>query len=301
MKKMWFLAAMLMVLTFNLNIAVAADNYKIGVLAKNGPVKALESWKATGDYLSQKIDGMAFEIVPLGFDEVNPAIQNKKIDFFLVNSSMFVTAKVKFGAVAVATMVNSRQGKPLKSFGGVIITSAYNDSINKLQDLKGKSFMAVKKSSFGGWQMAYKEFVDAGIDPNADFVKLEYGDKHDNVVYAIMNEAVEAGTVRTDTLERLAAEGTIDIADFKIINEKKYDDFPFKCSTQLYPEWPLAKVVGTPDAVVTAVVDALKAIKPSDDAAKAAKVVGWVDALDYSPVEALQQTLKVGAFTLAAN
>lgn len=301
MKKKWFFLAILMALLLIANSTTAADNYKIGVLAKNGPVKALKMWKATGDYLSQKIDGMNFEVVPLSFDEVNPAIENKKVDFFLVNSSMFVTAKVKYGAKAVATMVNSRQGKPLKSFGGVIITSSYNDSINGLNDLKGKSFMAVKKSSFGGWQMAYKELVDAGIDPNVDFLKLEFGGKHDNVVYAVMNEVVEAGTVRTDTLERLAAEGAIDMGDFKIINEETYSDFPFKCSTQLYPEWPLANVAGTPDNVVAAVVKALKAVKPEDDAAKSAKVVSWVDALDYSPVEALQKTLSVGAFALAAK
>jgi two-component system, LuxR family, sensor histidine kinase TtrS len=301
MKQKLFFVAILAVLTFAVSIAMAADTYKIGVLAKNGPVKALKKWKATGDYLTQKIDGMTFEIVPLGFDEVNPAIEGKKVDFFLVNSSMFVTAKVKYGASAIATMVNSRQGKPLKSFGGVVITAVDNDAINQLQDLKGKSFMAVKKSSFGGWQMAYKELVDAGIDPSVDFTKLEFGGKHDNVVYAVMNEAVEAGTVRTDTLERLAAEGAIDMEDIKIINAKTHSHFPFKCSTQLYPEWPMAKVAGTPDTVVAAVVDALKAVKPSDNAAKAAKVVGWVDALDYSPVEALQKTLKVGAFTLAAN
>ena len=138
---------------------------------------------------------------------------------------MFVTAKVKYGATAVATMVNSRQGKPLKAFGGVVITSVDNDAINSLQDLKGKSFMAVKKSSFGGWQMAYKEIVDAGLNPKVDFTKLEFGGKHDNVVYAVMNEAVEAGTVRTDTLERLAAEGAIDMEDFKIINTKFYSIF----------------------------------------------------------------------------
>lgn len=149
--------------------------------------------------------------------------------------------------------------------------------------------------------MAYKELVDIGINPNVDFTKLEFGGKHDNVVYAVMNEAVEAGTVRTDTLERLAAEGAIDMEDFKIINNKSHSGFPFKCSTQLYPEWPLARVAGTPDNVVAAVVDALKAVKSNDAAAKSAKVVGWVDALDYGPVEALQQTLKVGAFTLAAK
>ncbi len=300
MKRIWTMATILVALSFAANSAIAANHYKIGVLAKNGPVKALKKWKATGDYLSRKIDGMTFEIVPLGFDDVNPAIESKKVDFFLVNSSMFVTAKVKYGAVAVATMVNSRQGKPLKSFGGVVITSADNDGINELQDLKGKSFMAVKKSSFGGWQMAYKELIDAGIHPE-NFAKLEFGGKHDNVVYAVMNEAVEAGTVRTDTLERLAADGAIDMEDIKIINEKSYNGFPFKCSTQLYPEWPLAKVAGTPDPVVAAVVNALKAVKPDGEAAKAAQVVGWVDALDYSPVEALQKALKVGAYTLAAK
>ena len=91
MKKSWIILAAICVVALTAKFSLAADNYKIGVLAKNGPVKALEMWKATGDYLSQKIDGMTFEVVPLGFDEVYPAIANKKVDFFLVNSSMYVT------------------------------------------------------------------------------------------------------------------------------------------------------------------------------------------------------------------
>lgn len=276
--------------------AWATDTYKIGVLAKRGPVKALKKWKATGDYLTAKIEGKSFEVVPLDFDAVNPAIEKNKVDFFLVNSSMFVTAQVKYGATAIATMINSRQGQPLKSFGGVVLTLADNDDINSLADLKGKTFMAVKASSFGGWQMAFKEILDAGIDPEADFDSLEFGGKHDNVVLAIQNGAVEAGTVRTDTMERMAAEGLIDMEEFKIIGLKKHVDFPFVCSTALYPEWPLAKVSGTPDDVAKAVVAALKTLKPEDPAAKSAKVVGWTDALDYGPVQALQQSLNVGAY-----
>lgn len=286
-----------------LNLAAttqAQETYKIGVLAKNGPVKALQMWKATGDYLSSKLSGKTFEIVPLGFEEVNPAIEAGKVDFFLVNSSMYVTAMVRYGASAVATMVNSRQGQPLKAFGGVILTTDGNKAINSIADLKGKKFMAVQASSFGGWQMAYKAILDEGVDPNRDFAKLEFGGKHDNVVYAVMNGAVDAGTVRTDTLERMVAAGEIELADFKIINPQKYDGFPFVCSTALYPEWPLAKTKHTPDAVARSVADALKQLQPTDPAAKSAKVVGWVDALDYAPVEALQKTLKVGAF-LASN
>ena len=277
----------------------AANTYKIGVLAKRGPVKALKMWKATGDYLTDKIAGKTFEIVPLDFDEVNPAIDTGKVDYFLVNSSMFVTAKVKYGASAVATMINSRQGQPLKSFGGVILTSVDNDDINSINDLKGRTFMAVKKSSFGGWQMAYKEILDAGVDPHQDFAKLDFGGKHDNVVLAVQNGAVEGGTVRTDTLERMAAEGMIDMDEFKIINKKSHNGFPFVASSALYPEWPLAKVQKTSDADAQEVLAALKQLKKTDTAAKNAKIVGWVDALDYSPVEELQKSLKVGAY--AAN
>lgn len=278
---------------------LAEETYKIGVLAKNGPVKAMKMWKATGEYLSAKISGKTFEVVPLDFEAVNPAIESGKVAFFLVNSSMFITTKVKYGASAVATMINSRQGQPLKSFGGVIFTAADNKNINSLADLKGKTFMAVKKSSFGGWQMAYKEMLDAGIDPGKDLAKLEFGGKHDNVALAVQNGAVQAGTVRTDTLERMAAADTIDMEEFKIIAKKSPPDFPFVCSTALYPEWPLAKTQNTPDAVVQEVVKALKLLKPEDPAAKNGKIVGWTDALDYGPVEELQKSLKVGAY--AAN
>lgn len=294
MKKLVF-GIMALAILLSYNFCFAQDTYKIGVLAKNGPVKALKGWKSTGEYLTAKVDGN-FEIVPLDFDAVFPAIEKGDVDFFLVNSSMFVTAKVKYEAKAIATMINSRQGKPLKAFGGVIFTSEENDEINSINDLSGKTFMAVKKSSFGGWQMAYKELLDQGVDPFKDFSKLEFGGKHDNVVLAVQNEAVAAGTVRTDTLERMAATGIVELSEFKIINAKKYDDFPFVCSTALYPEWPMAKTKGTSDEVAQKVVAALKQLQPADKAAKDAKVVGWTDALDYQGVEDLQMKLKIGAY-----
>ncbi len=279
------------------NMVQAGQMVKIGVLAKNGPAKALKKWQATGTYLSGKIPGKTFTVVPLGFDKVFPAIENKEVDFFLVNSSMFVTAKVRYGAVPVLTMINSRQGKALKSFGGVIFTTAYNDKIKRLQDLKGKKFMAVKKSSFGGWQMAYKEMMDHGIDPFKDLASLQFGGKHDNVVFAVQNEVVDAGTVRTDTLERLVASGAIVMDDFKIIAKKDHAGFPFVCSTKLYPEWPLARIASTDPALAAQVAAALKKMKKEDKAARAAKIVGWSDPLDYSEVEQLQKTLHVGAYT----
>ncbi len=288
------LSVLFAVFFFLFTVSAQAADIKIGVLAKNGPAKALKKWAATGEYLTNKL-GKSVKIVPLGFDKVNPAIEANDVDFFLVNSSMFVTAKVKFGASAIATMINSRQGQALDSFGGVIITTAYNDGINSIADLKGKSFMAVKKSSFGGWQMAYKTIKDQGLDPFKDFASMDFAGKHDNVVYAVQNEEAQAGTVRTDTLERMAASGAIAMEDFKIIN-KQSSTFPFVYSTTLYPEWPLAKTAATSDAVAQEVVAALKEIKKDDPAAQKAKIIGWVAPLDYGPVDELQKALSVGAY-----
>ncbi|MCU7866574.1 MAG: phosphate/phosphite/phosphonate ABC transporter substrate-binding protein [Candidatus Thiodiazotropha sp. (ex Lucinoma borealis)] len=293
-----FLATTSSVLFLSLTLTgiAVADDYKIGVLAKRGVAKAMQKWGGTADYLNGKLKGDAFTIVPLDFDEVFPAIEGNDVDFFLVNSSMFVTAQVKHGASAVATMINSRQGEALKSFGGVILTYVDRDDINTLKDIKGKNFMAVKDSSFGGWQMAYKEFLDKGIDPMKDFASLQFGGKHDNVVFAVQNGEVDAGTVRTDTLERMAASGDIDLAEFKIIDAKTHAGFPFVSSTPLYPEWPFAKVAATSDDAAKRVADALMNIKNDDPAAKSAKIMGWTASLDYTEVKDLQMLLKVGAY-----
>ncbi|MCP3849568.1 MAG: phosphate/phosphite/phosphonate ABC transporter substrate-binding protein [Gammaproteobacteria bacterium] len=296
MKKINFIVFITFFVFLLMNTTVVADDYRIGVLAKNGATKAMKKWGATAEYLNASLKGDTFTIIPLGFDEVFPAIDNKNVDFFLVNSSMYITAQVKYDASAIATMINSRQGKSLKSFGGVILTYIDRDDIKSLNDIKGKNFMAVKKSSFGGWQMAYKELLDNGIDPKTDFAKLTFGGKHDNVVLSIQNGEIDAGTVRTDTLERMASAGDIDLSEFKILAKKEQGDFPFVVSTALYPEWPFAKVDGVSEEISQKVSAALIKLDASNKAAKAAKIIGWTEALDYSLVEALQKELEVGAY-----
>jgi len=275
--------------------SVYGENYKIGVLSKRGKIKCLSKWVKTAEYLTKTIKDDSFEIVSLKFEEVFPSIENKTIDFFLVNSSMFITAKVKYGAKAIMSMVNSRQGNPLTSFGGVIFTSSENEDINRLEDLRGNFICAVKESSFGGWQMALKEFKDNGIEIS-DFKKLMFLGKHDNVVFSVDNGDCDVGTVRTGILERLSAEGSIKLTDFKIISKKHHASFPFISSTALYPEWPLAKIASTDASITVKVQNALRSLKAHHVAARTARIVGWQDVLDYTPVEDLQKELEIGAY-----
>jgi len=177
-----------------LSAFVAADEaktYKIGVLAKRGTERCLAKWTATADYLTETIDSAGFEIVPLDFEQIYPTVEAGKVDFVIANPSFYVNIETEYGAGRIATLKNLRQGKVCTVFGGVIFTKA-GSAINKLTDLKGKRFMAADKTSFGGWQMAWRELKDCSIDPYKDFADLLFGGTHDAVVYAVGNGKVSA-------------------------------------------------------------------------------------------------------------
>ncbi len=269
-------------------------SYTIGVLAKRGAPKCMQQWGAMASYLSQQT-GEKFRILPLKFTAIEPAVKAGKIDFMLANSAFYVEMKKKYGVKAIATLINSRKGKALKQFGGVLFVKK-SKNIRKIKDLRGKSFMVVKFSSFGGGHMVWRLLVENGINPKRDFSKFIEGKKHDNVVLAVQNGTVDVGTVRSDTLERMHDEGKININDFRILNQKK-DKFPFVRSTRLYPEWPMASLPKTNKRVAKKVASALKSMNKNSNAAKKAKIMGWTSPLDYDPVADCLKKIKYGIFS----
>lgn len=281
---------------FILHLGVAGNanaDFKIGVLAKRGAAKTMKKWGATAAYLTQKT-GEKCTIVPLKFTAIEPAVASKKIDFMLANPAFFVEMEKKHNVRAISTLINSRGGKALENFGGVIFVHQ-DSAIKNLSDIKGKKFMCVKRSSFGGSQMAWRLLMEKGINPEKDTAAFIEGGKHDNVVLAVKNGAVDVGTVRSDTLERMQDEGKIKMSDFLVLNQLK-DDFPFVHSTQLYPEWPMAALASTNKGLADKVAAALEGLTSSDPAAKAAKIVGWTTPADYTPVSDCLREIKYGAF-----
>ncbi len=273
--------------------ASAHAGYKIGVLAKRGAPMCMKKWGATGAYLSEKL-GEKFNVIPLKFTAIEPAIKSGRIDFLLANPAFYVTMQKKYGIHAIATMINSRGGKALKQFGGVLFVRK-DSNIKELSQVKGKKFMCVKYSSFGGGNMVWRLLVENGIHPKTDFAALLEGQKHDNVVLAVQNGTADVGTVRSDTLERMQEEGKIKVNDFRIIHQIK-DGFPFVHSTRLYPEWPMAASKSTPADLSHKVAAALKDMPENSTAATTAKIVGWTQPLDYAPVAECLKTIKYGIF-----
>ncbi|MBC2706099.1 PAS domain S-box protein [Desulfobacula sp.] len=280
-------------------ITFAEDSViKIGILAKRGPERCMEKWSLTAEYLNDKISGKTFKIVPIDFDQIYSVVEKSEVDFILTNPSFYVELENYYGISRIATLKNKVSGKISTTYGGVVFCKKQRTDIRQYRDLKGKTFMAVEETSFGGWRMAWRELKDAGIDPFKDCASFSFGGTHDAVVYAVRDGKVDAGTVRTDTLERMNAEGKIRKDDFYVIHEHGGGNvhLPFLHSTREYPEWPISKLKHTANELAEKVSTALINMPRDSVAAQAARCGGWTIPLNYQPVHDCLKKLKVGPY-----
>ncbi len=280
---------------------------KIGVLAKRGTSICLKKWQPTAAYLNTQLPGYTFTIVPLSFEEIIPAVSSQDIDFILSNPAIFAGLEAVHGVSCVATMINLLHQQEATVFGGAIFYKAGRTDICSLADLKGKSFMAVDRHSFGGWLMARRELKIQGIEPDHDFRALQFADTHDAVVHGVLAGKADAGTVRTDTLERMALENKISLTDIEVIpyansNDRHshadlihhtvYEQFPYLRSTHLYPEWPFAKLNHTPLDLAKEVAHGLYNMPDTSEAAQAGQIAGWTIPHQYQSVRECLQELR---------
>ncbi len=268
---------------------------RIGALAHRADSVAM--WAPTAEYLTDAIPGYRFVIVPLDNQSIDPAVERGKVDFVLTNPGSYVTLEARYGASRIATLRNLRQERSYTEFGSVIFTRAARQDIRTLNDLKGKSFTAVSKDAFGGFLVGWRELKDHDVDPFSDLAALMFaGLPQDKVVHAVREGKVDAGIVRTDTLERMAAEGKIELGEFYVLNQQHVPGFPFLLSTRLYPEWPFAKVKHTPDRLAQKVAIALLSVPDNSATAAVPRSAGWTVPLDYNRVHELYRELRQGPY-----
>ena len=269
---------------------------RIGVLANRGEQECLTQWAPTARYLTLRLPGREFTIVPLDFSAFYPAVAEGRVDFVVTNSAMYVRAEKDYGAVRIASMRNLVLGRESSYFGGVIFYKAGRQDIKSLASLKGKRFVAVEPDSLGGWLAALAEFKRAGLDPGRDFLSLEFAGTHDKAVYAVRDGRADAGTVRTDILERMISEGSIGPSDFTVLpgpgTGPLYQSFPFLLSTELYPEWAFAKLPQTPDDLARQVAAILLTMPAQPTSGEDDGPQAWTIPLNYEPVHDLLKLLR---------
>lgn len=267
-----------------------------GILAKRGERIEKNRFYPLKNYLEKRLSfSIDFRFLP--FEELKKQALEGKLNFILTNpyQAMLIREIGKRDNLNYRIILSLSQYELTDYypfFGGVIF--ARKDSpIEELRDLRGEEFGAVDPESFGGYLIALYELYKVGI--REDHIKPRFYGTHDEVVWAVLRGEVSAGTIRTGILERLSSEGQISLNDIKILNRRTYEGFPLLVSSELYPEWPVLALEGTPHEKIKALAQTLLEIPPNSDLARQMEAVFYLP-LDYTPVEKLLLDLMKGPY-----
>lgn len=276
-------------------VAQSSKHYHILVRAYTGKQQSMHRWEPTRQYLESQIPHTRFTLVPFtDFGHAEQLVKQKKVDFIISDPLFYSQIENQYGVTRVATLTLKSGGIYLTKYGGVVFTHVDNQQINSFASLKDKHFLAVAPRGFAGWLCAKREIQKAGLHPESLFRKLEFTDgRGDIVVKKVFNKEVDAGTVRTGLLERMAKKGIIDLSRIKIINPINSEFFPLHRSTPLYPEFAFSKQAHVPIEDGVAVLQALLKITENDNAAEKGRYARWSVPEEYSSLIALMKDLSI--------
>ena len=196
-------------------------------------------WRDSENYLNTIFASHQFTIIPLSLTEMKKKIQHNELDFIILNPMLSIQLSQTMGISRIATISQRYKDHFYSEYGSVIFTKS-GSKINQYSDLYGKKIGAVSPHSFGGYLLGKKEIGSPMTEKNTLFLETHY-----KVVKAVLEGRVDAGIIRSNVLEKMQDEGIINLNDIKVLNAKKHLDFPFLVSTNLYPEWVLAKTPHT--------------------------------------------------------
>ncbi|MDA3979795.1 sensor histidine kinase [Gallibacterium sp. AGMB14963] len=240
---------------------VMAENWKIGVLAQRGESYASQQWQPWIDWLNQQLPQQHFQLVPLQLDELSKD-KAKNVDFVLTNQSQFFylnNSTVRW----LATLQSPRQKHSESGKVGSAILVKADSPYHQLTDLKGKTLSAVGANAFGGFLLGYNVLYQAGLEENQDIFFRFSGFPADNTVLWLQQGKVDGAIAPVCILEDLAAEGKVDIRDFRVLASRT-NDIGCWSSTDLLPNWSLAAMPQVPESLVKKLMTILLGDIPVD-------------------------------------
>ncbi len=304
----FFIFIILIISVLNCRLAVSAETtpsnefisplkpqVNIGVLNNGNKSKTSEEWQSVSDYLNSAITDIHFKITPSSYSELESSIKKQTIDFVFTNSAHYIKLQSIYGITRLATVVRLNQDHRVTSIGGVIFTRADRSDIKTLTDLRHKRLTAVEEHSLGGFLAAYGTLIQSGIDPFRDLSTLQFTEgSPEKVIREVLEGSSDAGTVNTGVLDRMASEYKLDLTQIKILNHQKHQNFPYFLSTQLYPEWPFARLKEVDNNLSKKITIAL--LKQGFIVTENGEGYTWDVPQNYQPVLNLLKRLEVAPF-----
>ena len=186
------------------SLAMAQQVLRVSAIPDEAPTELQRKFKPLGAYLEQKL-GMKVEFVPVtDYPASVEGLVNNKLDMVWFGGFTFVQADKRSGG-KVLPIVQREEDEKFKS---VFITT--DKSVNKLEDLKGKTFAFGSESSTSGHLMPRSFLLGAKVNPDTDMKRIAFSGAHDATVAAVAGGKVDAGALNISVWEKLVATGKVD-------------------------------------------------------------------------------------------
>ena len=201
----FLLAALALLSTFwILPSAHAQQTLRISAIPDEAPTELQRKFGPLSRHLEQQL-GMKVHFVPVtDYAAAVEGLVSNKLDLVWLGGFTFVQAKIRSQG-KVTPIVQRAEDEQFRS---VFITT--NKSINKLEDLKGKTFAFGSESSTSGHLMPRSFMVAAGIQPDTDLRRVAFSGAHDATAAAVAGGKVDAGALNISVWEKLVAQNKID-------------------------------------------------------------------------------------------
>jgi len=184
--------------------AFAQQVLRVSAIPDEAPTELQRKFKPLGNYLEQKL-AMKVEFIPVtDYAASVEGLINNKLDMVWFGGFTFIQAKVRSNGKVIPIVQREEDEK----FKSVFITT--DKSINKLEDLKGKTFTFGSESSTSGHLMPRSYLIAAKINPDADLKRIAFSGAHDATVAAVSGGKVDAGALNISVWEKLIAQGKVD-------------------------------------------------------------------------------------------
>lgn len=250
---------------------------------------------ATVKTLEETLGGDRLEVREFSVAALQEAAKKGEVDIIISSAGTYRRLAIEGAGVRdLATAVSTRAPDPNHADGSVFFVRKDRTDIQTIRDLEGKSVAATHQYAFSGWQTAAGELLRRHL-PEADhfFSRIDWqGHEMARVVKSVEEGSTDAGVVRACFLEDIGA----DLAKFRVLDPRAPDGrIGCMTSTDLYPNWTVSTLPGTPPKVSAEVAAALLAMKPIENGLE------WSVATDFRTVDKLLFDLRVGPYAYLRN
>jgi phosphonate transport system substrate-binding protein len=194
-------------------VVAAPDVLQLGIgLFQPDKEKNDATYRPLADYLAKRLGKKIVLRTVDTWEGLAKSLASGETDLALMGPWGYVLANNESGAQAVATILY--EGRP--EYFAIIVTHP-RSGINRIEDLKGRSFAFGDKGSTSGYLIPLHELMKRGIpDPEKHFGRTLYT-RHQAIEAQVTRGELDAGADYNRNRDAMIADGLIKAGDSRII------------------------------------------------------------------------------------